>query len=137
MSGWKGCLTCSYFARDTKTCDYVLITGRRRGCPAGIGCVKYERAVKKKPSLDINFRRLPVKDGAESAADKPKRKSTIEAYKRRAVFRELYNKRLTDREIADEAQCNPETVRIWRRSLGLPSQRERLKMEAVQSNERT
>lgn len=35
------CKGCDYLNRDgTKSCMYFVITGRRRGCPAGDGCDK-------------------------------------------------------------------------------------------------
>lgn len=37
------CKGCVWLARDgTRVCDYCLITGHRRGCPAGDGCKKRE-----------------------------------------------------------------------------------------------
>ena len=43
----KFCDGCDYLSRnssgkhgDRRTCDYILITGSRRGCPAGAKCTK-------------------------------------------------------------------------------------------------
>lgn len=38
------CKGCVWLARDgTRVCDYCLITGHRRGCPAGDGCTRKEK----------------------------------------------------------------------------------------------
>lgn len=29
-----------YSGQTVKTCDYILVTGEPRGCPAGAGCTK-------------------------------------------------------------------------------------------------
>lgn len=43
----KSCDGCDYLSRNSsgkhgirRTCDYILITGHRRGCPAGAECTK-------------------------------------------------------------------------------------------------
>lgn len=46
----KRCKTCKYRGSiqsgQTLTCSYILITGKRRGCPAGKDCDKYEKGRK-------------------------------------------------------------------------------------------
>ena len=47
------CNTCIYrcwsdMATGNSTCDYMLITGERRGCKGGNDCTKYEKGDKKK-----------------------------------------------------------------------------------------
>ena len=32
------CLPCIYYGKSTMTCDYILIEGHSRPCPAGVGC---------------------------------------------------------------------------------------------------
>lgn len=48
------CVPCVYLSRlsnMTKTCNYLLVTGERRGCSAGTGCSR--RVIgEKKPSID-------------------------------------------------------------------------------------
>ena len=35
------CRTCAYYSSTTPSCDYIIITGKVRGCPAGEGCKRY------------------------------------------------------------------------------------------------
>lgn len=64
MSGdWNGavnpyCHPCIYYGKSTCTCDYILIVGHPRPCPAGAGCTAriLKKDVKKKmgkPRWDI------------------------------------------------------------------------------------
>lgn len=42
----KYCKDCQYRAADTRgihSCEYILVTGHRRGCPPGALCTKKER----------------------------------------------------------------------------------------------
>lgn len=32
---------CDYYARNTHTCDFILLAHQRRGCPAGKECTRY------------------------------------------------------------------------------------------------
>lgn len=56
MSGdWNGtvnpyCNSCIYYGKSTCTCDYILIVGHPRPCPAGAGCTAriLKKDVKKK-----------------------------------------------------------------------------------------
>lgn len=59
----EGCRKCKYATKLfgaglTIACDYLEITGKRRGCP-GVGCTKFEKRTKplRKPkrSIVINF----------------------------------------------------------------------------------
>lgn len=43
------CSDCVYYACSTRTCDYILITDRRRPCPAGEGCT--ERYTRKEATM--------------------------------------------------------------------------------------
>lgn len=43
----KQCKTCIYKTRQGRGCDYILITGQRRGCSAE-NCDKYTRGKKKR-----------------------------------------------------------------------------------------
>lgn len=48
------CRSCKYHgvASGDITCDYILDMKKRRGCPAGPDCTKYERGVREK-TLDL------------------------------------------------------------------------------------
>lgn len=51
----KHCKGCKYLFKGhygcTKCCDYLLITGEPRGCPAGEGCTKKEIGNRDKVTL--------------------------------------------------------------------------------------
>lgn len=36
----KTCEKCIHYGVQTMTCNYILHTGHRRGCPAGTGCTR-------------------------------------------------------------------------------------------------
>jgi hypothetical protein len=44
-----GCKGCKWYTRGygEGTCYYCLKTGKSRGCPAGEGCIRYEKEDKK------------------------------------------------------------------------------------------
>lgn len=47
----KRCRSCRYhgvLSNYTISCDYFLITGVRRGCPAGRDCTRFEKGVREK-----------------------------------------------------------------------------------------
>ena len=91
---------CAYHCCFTDTCDYYLLTGRRRGCPAA-GCVRYEKRTADYPS----------ETEPDSAAFDP-------------LMQALYAAGLNDRQIAAELGLNRKAVRSWRRQARLPAQRE-------------
>ena len=33
---------CAFKGTNTDTCDYILVTGKRRGCPDGPLCIRYK-----------------------------------------------------------------------------------------------
>ena len=51
----KTCAGCIYSFRlsGALTCDYILATGHRRGCPAGAGCDKRQTGKRKKTEVPI------------------------------------------------------------------------------------
>lgn len=44
------CGTCRYRSDrpGTNQCDYMVLTGRRRGCPSGPGCTRYKKSAARK-----------------------------------------------------------------------------------------
>lgn len=84
------------------TCDYLLKTGRRRGCPAGDDCDKFlpsEECVKF-TNVALGTVRLPIK---------------------KQFLLDLYEQGLNDSEISKRAGCSRRTVAVWRNKCGLPS----------------
>ena len=39
----KGCIYSGEILFGESCCDYILITGKKRGCPAGDECDKYDK----------------------------------------------------------------------------------------------
>lgn len=102
------CRECLYFCSCNghyvcPTCDYFLITGKRRGCPAGDNCDKF---LASKECLKINTAangviRLPV---------------------RVKDMQDLYEQGKNDVEIARAVGVSRATVAHWRAKNGLISQ---------------
>lgn len=115
------CYHCDFGDRVTGGCNYFLVTGRHRTCPAE-NCDCFEER-KSKHSWG---HRQP-----KSPNPKPKNERIRH---RNAAMMELYNEGLSDSAIAAELGCAPVTVRQWRWSVGLPSQLERKKKEVKNEN---
>lgn len=51
----KTCARCIYSSSlyGMLACDYILATGHRRGCPAGVGCDKRQTGKRKKKAMRI------------------------------------------------------------------------------------
>lgn len=104
----KRCKDCVYYACDyghfvCPTCDYYLITGKRRGCPAGDDCDKFllSKDCIKYTSAVAGLVRLPVRE---------------------QLLRDLYEQGKTDVEIAKELKIPRRAVARWRCKNGLSSQ---------------
>lgn len=69
--GTKSCLCrrpdCLYYSGMTRTCDFFLETGERRGCPGDTGCVRYKRRIdlrRRRPALpDVQDWKFPNQKG--------------------------------------------------------------------------
>ena len=96
---------CAYKGTNTDTCDYILITGKRRGCPAGPLCKRYKpinARNRKVPQLPSTFKK--DRSGLYTA------------------FETMYAEGFSDREIAEALGVSRDTVSSWRRKERLPSQ---------------
>lgn len=99
---------CAFKGTNTDTCDYILVTGKRRGCPAGPLCLRYKPVTAKErkvPQLPSTFK----KDRSGLFAG----------------FKSLYEEGYSDQEIADDMGVGREVVARWRRSERLPSRETR------------
>ena len=99
---------CAFKGTNTDTCDYILVTGKRRGCPAGPLCLRYKPVTvkeRKVPQLPSTFKK--DRSGLYIA------------------FQSLYEDGYSDQEIADTMGVGKETVARWRRSERLPSRETR------------
>lgn len=102
MSATK-CRGCFYFGYRTRTCDYILLTGQRRGCPVD-ACDK--RVPNKSVQALVKFYdggELPEKD---------------------RLLLQLYEQGLNDSQIAELVGESRKLVCRWRLKMGLPSQKE-------------
>ena len=99
---------CAYKGTNTDTCDYILVTGKRRGCPAGPLCIRYKPVNAK----ERNVPQLP-------STFKKDRSGLFVA------FQSLYEEGYSDQEIAAALGVSKETVARWRRSERLPSRETR------------
>lgn len=103
--------SCAYYAANTNTCDYILITGQRRGCPGGPLCKKY------KP-LNARHRKVP-----QLPSTFKKDRSGLYT-----AFETMYAEGFSDKQIADALGVSRDTVSSWRRKERLPSQATRKKI---------
>lgn len=83
----KPCRGCVYFSKETQTCDYILMTKKRRPCPPGMLC---------KAKKIIRGRNGKAKTD------------------RNAIIRDLYKAGKNDREIAAETGFSAGAVFKWR-----------------------
>ena len=104
MVGEK-CRSCLYYAAYTDTCDYMLVTHERRGCPAGDECVRYRPSVGATTLADYYVGRAKLSD-------------------RDRMLLELYEKGCSDTQIEKATGIPRTSVSHWRARMGLPSQRE-------------
>lgn len=98
------CRGCLYHGYRTDTCDYILIVGRRRGCPVE-SCDKYESGKCARELSKI----LSGLGGARPSDEELVR---------------LYEQGFSDKDIAVAIGKSRSLVAHWRRKLGLPCQRE-------------
>lgn len=103
--------SCAYYATNTHTCDYILITGKRRGCPGGPLCKKYK-------SLNARHRKVP-----QLPSTFKKERSGLYT-----AFETMYEEGFSDKQIADALGVSRDTVSSWRRKERLPNQATRKKI---------
>ena len=99
---------CAFKGTNTDTCDYILVTGKRRGCPAGPLCIRYKPVTAKERKVS----QLP-------STFKKDRSGLFVA------FQSLYEEGYSDQEIAADLSVSKETVARWRREERLPSRETR------------
>ena len=102
---------CAFKGTNTDTCDYILVTGKRRGCPAGPLCLRYKPVTSKErkvPQLPSTFKK--ERSGLYTA------------------FETMYEEGFSDVQIAEALGVSRDTVSNWRRKERLPSQATRKKI---------
>lgn len=100
------CTECHYGCTYTETCDFYLLTGNRRGCPAGNDCTRFVPRGAARRVLPVTLRR---------SIDN---KRTTDP--RHATMLALYEQGLNDYRIAELTGISRDTVRRWRNREGLP-----------------
>ena len=100
------CHTCLYFSNVNylPSCDYYLLTGRRRGCEGGDHCERFYPNDKMKSLI-----------GLYTGDNAPDIDKALLGY---------YEKGMTDAQIAQAMGTTQSTIYHWRRRFGLPSQNE-------------
>lgn len=116
------CLGCYYYSGETQSCDFLLRTGMRRGCAPGYNCKRFKDGVYTGP------RPLEKEKPAKPSA------KAVKIREREAKCNQLWLEGMTDAQIAEELHCGVETVRQWRKKVGLPTQRERKINDKVQQD---
>lgn len=102
---------CAFKGTNTDTCDYILVTGKRRGCPAGPLCLRYKPVTvkeRKVPQLPSTFKK--ERSGLYTA------------------FETMYAEGFSDVQIAEALGVSRDTVSSWRRKERLPNQATRKKI---------
>lgn len=103
------CESCSYYSYTTQSCDYIFIVGHSRGCKGGDECVKYVNGKRRKSISEMAFRDY---DAVNKRRERQEQNNKIRM--------ELYNKGMTDDEIARETKMTAMCIRLWRGRNGLP-----------------
>lgn len=93
------CQKCYFYGHRTDTCDYILVTGHRRGCPPD-RCIRFE------PSGGRDRRRPAL---------------TAKQLNRLRQMKLLHGRGLTDPQIAELVGVHQQTVFMWRKKNGLPA----------------
>ena len=103
----KKCKDCFYYGVSTSTCDYILVTGKRRGCPIDENCTKYLKG-------DGTVRRQVISlDGGRRG-----RKRDDSRY---LAIKALYDEGLNDTQIAEKMGVSRGAIYNWRQREGLPA----------------
>ena len=135
---------CVYYALSDGTCDYFLLTGRRRGCPCGKDCAKYQPRGKVRRSgaaFNQDFAYNLWKDGktdqeigtvlgvSQTAVLQWRRRKNLTPNGRRGPkknlewrerARKLYDAGpSTDREIGKAVGVSESAIQHWRKEEGL------------------
>lgn len=95
LAGCKGCI---YLGHNSRTCDFYLMTGQRRGCPAGEDCTR--RREKHRPGMKLDP----------------------------DMAKKLYRLNYGDELIAEKLGCRVDTVARWRMANNLPPGPKKKKM---------
>lgn len=101
------CWDCFYFGKNTATCDFYLITGARRGYPAGNACTRFT------PRGDLRKQTVLVVKGS-----RPGRPRDDQRYQ---IVNALYKQGLDDYRIAELTGLHRNTIFKWRQREGLPA----------------
>ncbi len=149
----------SYRTPDAPMCNYILDTGKPRGCPGGAGCKRYTTDKPKSPRKNSGYtpsfnETLAYKYYLEGKCDEEigqlmhVPRTTINQWRRRRNYpsnirREPWNKKLPpkeelmkcweagmlDREIAEKYGVRANAVFRFRKKYGLTANKMRLKEE--------
>lgn len=99
----KSCKGCIYLGEQVKSCDYFLITGKRRPCPPGEGCTA-KHCGKKGHTRPFEMR-----------AHSTRFHRMVPATERDPRILELYEAGKTDAEISRETEHSISAIYNWRK----------------------
>lgn len=96
------CRTCRYWGAMTQTCDYLLLTGKRRQCPPGEGCTRKERGNGARPESPVEWVGRSIKIHAPDTDG-----GRLQVY--RAAMK------LTQKQLAKKTGIPRTTISAWER----------------------
>jgi len=100
----KKCRKCHYYCFHTQSCDYMLMTGERRGCPV-VGCTRFATS-RSILSLTQHYA------GKTGLSERDK------------MMLELYEQGMIDSQIAERVGLSRGSVQHWRAKMGLSCQKD-------------
>lgn len=117
---------CDYYARNTHTCDFILLAHQRRGCPPGKGCTRYRR------TGIVNRGAFNTEMAYELWKQQGKTVKEIAEFLHvcdQTIYNFLHRKGLphdggaADEEIAAACGCSVPSIQKWRQEEKLPKRR--------------
>lgn len=117
------CRKCRYYGMSASTCDYILITCKPRGCPAGKDCIRFEEGSRKDENHKIQERIVKDKQARSYlflTSSKGKGGRPPISKKEHKARMDLYKQHMSDRAIANELGLSPSTILEWRKKHNLP-----------------
>ena len=117
------CRKCRYYGMSASTCDYILITGKPRGCPAGKDCIRFEKGSRKDENHKIQERIVKDKQARSylfQTCSKGKGGRPPISKKEHRDRMELYKQHMSDEAIGLERGVSKSTIQQWRKTNYLP-----------------
>lgn len=142
----QSCHKCRFWCKNTNTCDYLIVTDKRRPCPPGKGCKVREKEIYTESGKRIRWDERQAwelyKQGltdtqiaeavgttSHTIGNWRQRKNLVSNVVRREAnydwdreeARRLYDRGMIDKEIAKAVDVSPSIIWKWRQREGLDS----------------